>query len=268
MKLMIPCLKCTQEAFESKDLLRMIQLGQVNVEINDEGWYKVVCDKGHQFVAILQQMKFEILFDFGLMALDDGYYREAVLNFASSLERFLEFCIKAFTYHNEITPISFDETWSYIRTHSERQLGAFYFMFLNILKTSPEMISNKWVSFRNKVIHQGYFPNKSETMDYGKYIMGYINDTAEKVECRCKESVELVVAYDLMQKAESARVEGLPLSTICPPSSVGFVNKEKTVDLSCAIKRMKANRLMQYTNAEKSLTYFMDIDKKYGKLKC
>ncbi|HHX78002.1 MAG TPA: hypothetical protein GX697_06620 [Firmicutes bacterium] len=261
MKLMIPCLVCTQEAFESKDMNKMIKLRQINVEINDKGWYKVVCDEGHQFIAILQQMKFEILFDFGLMALDDGNYREAVLNFASSFERFLEFCIKVFIYYNKIVPACFDRTWEYIKNHSERQLGAFYFMFLNNLKIQPKKVSENWVSFRNKVIHQGYFPNKNETMEYGEYIMTYISDTIKKVRYRCEESERLVIAYDLMQKIESAGVNELPITTICPRSLISLLSKDEISDLNCALKIMKTNRLLQYTNAKEFFTYFKDIDK-------
>lgn len=268
MKLMVICLECAQEVFESKDMKKLMRLKQINVEMNDEGWYKVVCDRGHKFVTVLQQEKYETLFDFGLMALDDGYYREAVLNFASSLERFLEFCIKVFLYRNqnEIDPTYFNQTWKHIRNQSERQVGAFYFTFLSTLKVPPEMISNEWISFRNRVIHRGCFPDKSETMGYGEYVMEYINDTMQKVSCCCKDSVELVVVYDLMQKVKSAESEGLPISTACPPSTVSQYGKGKAFDLNSALKIMKANRLFQYTNTKEPFTYFADIDKGYGKL--
>lgn len=99
MKLMIPCHRCIQSAFESKDVTQVIQLKQVNAELNDDGYYDVICDNGHEFIAVVQQMKFEILFDLGVMSLNDGYSREAVLNFVSSLERFFGFCVVLGAWH-------------------------------------------------------------------------------------------------------------------------------------------------------------------------
>ncbi len=65
------------------------------IEFRDDGRYEVTCPKGHKSVTILQQQKFEVLFDIGAYAIVDGYYREAVSSFTSSLERFYEFFVKA-----------------------------------------------------------------------------------------------------------------------------------------------------------------------------
>ena len=93
MRLLIPCMQCFQELGA--------QMGHPNdecarVEICDDGKYEVTCTRGHKETVILQQQKFEILFEIGAHAIIDGYYREAVSSFAASLERFYEFSIKAF----------------------------------------------------------------------------------------------------------------------------------------------------------------------------
>lgn len=52
------------------------------------------CSHGHKTTTIVQNPKYEILFDIGANAIVDGYYREAVSSFTSSLERFYEYSIK------------------------------------------------------------------------------------------------------------------------------------------------------------------------------
>jgi hypothetical protein len=56
------------------------------VEFTDDGLYEATCPKGHKSITILQQRKFEILFDIGIYAINDGYYREAISSFTASLE--------------------------------------------------------------------------------------------------------------------------------------------------------------------------------------
>ena len=71
MKLLISCQKCLTED-------KINDLNFVEVEMCDDGIYKMKCDKGHQSTIFIQEQKFEILFDLGAMAFMDGYYREAV----------------------------------------------------------------------------------------------------------------------------------------------------------------------------------------------
>jgi hypothetical protein len=72
------------------------------VEFRDDGRYEFTCPEGHTNVSSLQEQKFELLFEIGAFAIRDGYYREAVTSFASSLERFYEFFIKAALYEKGI----------------------------------------------------------------------------------------------------------------------------------------------------------------------
>jgi len=57
----------------------------------DHGDYEVKCEVGHVSLVNLDNLKFELLFELGINAHVDGYAREAVTSFASSLERFQEF---------------------------------------------------------------------------------------------------------------------------------------------------------------------------------
>ena len=57
-------------------------------DLEETGVYDLTCPSSHRTAFCLQNFKFELLFDLGLQAIDDGYYREAVSSFASALERF------------------------------------------------------------------------------------------------------------------------------------------------------------------------------------
>ncbi|WP_281888416.1 hypothetical protein [Paenibacillus sp. YYML68] len=85
MKLKLVCSICAREE-------EIQNLSETYVEVQEGSYYRVVCRKGHETTVFLQEEKFEILFEMGSMALLDGYPREAVSSFASSLERFYEFC--------------------------------------------------------------------------------------------------------------------------------------------------------------------------------
>lgn len=54
-------------------------------EITDNGKYQVTCDKGHNTEVTLDNLKFELLFELGLNAIIDGYYRDAVSSITASL---------------------------------------------------------------------------------------------------------------------------------------------------------------------------------------
>ncbi|WP_462406679.1 hypothetical protein [Gracilibacillus sp. Marseille-QA3620] len=142
------------------------------VEIEDTGVYEFTCEQGHQNITILQLHTFQLLYDLGMMALLDGYTREAVSSFAASLERFQEYCIELFLCDHPDDQIT--QTWKLVAKQSERQTGAFYYLYLSNMKKVPPSISNPWVSFRNNVIHKGEIPKFNKTLEYAEYIYGYI----------------------------------------------------------------------------------------------
>lgn len=84
MKLLLSCFECKKEILGAP----------VSVEIEDDGIYVLVCSQGHRSVHSLTNPKFDILFEMGLLAFDDGYTREAVATLAASVEEFFRFFVK------------------------------------------------------------------------------------------------------------------------------------------------------------------------------
>ena len=148
----------------------------VKVEIEDKNYYKITCSRGHDSVMYLGHERFELMFDLGLKALTDGYTREAFLNFSASWESFHKLCLRVFINKADATGEVFEKTWDLVIKQSERQLGAFYFLYLHEFKKPPVFLKRKSVELRNDVVHKSYVPKKEETLSYAKEVFFYIRE--------------------------------------------------------------------------------------------
>lgn len=173
MKVMMICQECENSSNQP-----------TYVEMSDDGIYSFTCDNGHKTVATLQVDKFALLFDSGALSLLDGYTREAVSSFAASLERFHEFCIKTFLTQNEMKKEVVADVWKDVVNQSERQLGAYIFLYLREFGEAPPLkplLRGKFIEFRNNVIHKGYIAKYQETFEYGEAVLNYIYTVVKKL---------------------------------------------------------------------------------------
>ncbi len=83
MRIMATCGKCSSES--------PVEIAD---EFNDDNFYELTCPSGHVTFFHIQAPKFELLFQLGVLALADGYSREAVATFATSADVFAEFCLR------------------------------------------------------------------------------------------------------------------------------------------------------------------------------
>lgn len=165
-------------------------------EVLDDLTYEALCPYGHNIVSTLAHQKFEILFECGLVALIDGYTREAVGNFVASYERFHEFCIRVFMKKKAISQEQFDKTWCFVKNQSERQLGSFYFLFLSELGSSPPNTIERNSTERNNVIHKGKLCRSEEAKKYAEDIFNYIKQILQQLNNTCKNEVENIIHED------------------------------------------------------------------------
>lgn len=159
------------------------------VEYQESNLYEYTCPNGHELSSILKQHKLEILFNIGMHAIIDGYYREAVASFASSLERFYEFFIKTKLTHDKTNLSAIDKAWKNVSKQSERQLGAFIFIYTQSFNEAPSLLSQNNTSFRNDVIHKGIIPSKADAMAFGQSILDIINPIAEKMSVDFQDAI-------------------------------------------------------------------------------
>ncbi len=182
MKLPMSCMQCFKEQGKPSEEVSF-------VEFRDDGRYEFICRQGHQTTTILQQHKFEILFDIGAYAIDDGYYREAVSSFSSSLERFYEFYIKVISIEKNIDEEIFRLSWKMVSKQSERQLGAFILLYTLENGKAPTLLHDKKVNFRNDVIHKGVIPTKEQALEYGNAVLEVIRPIFKQLKEKYTESI-------------------------------------------------------------------------------
>jgi len=143
--------------------------------INNSGIYQVHCVKGHEAVAIIDNVDFEILFEYSLNAIADGYYREAVSSSASAMERYFEFFVKVVLRSVGAEFSEIDRMWRNLSAQSERQLGAYIALYFDHFGAEPLLLEpNKEVPFRNSVIHKGYVPSEHEAVAFANSVMQVI----------------------------------------------------------------------------------------------
>lgn len=208
------------------------------VELRDDGRYEFTCEKGHTTITIVQEQKFEILFDLGAYAILDGYYREAVASFTSSLERFYEFFIKAYSLESKIDKSVFDTAWKNVAQQSERQLGAFIFTYCQAFSESPDLLSQKYIKFRNDVIHKGKIPSREEAMEYGENVLNFIRPILKRVRKQFPEGVQQTIFNHITETRKDDEKE--PVSTMTIATIISLTNGEdKEPSLEEALKGKK-----------------------------
>jgi len=161
MKIKFTCSKCFVNGIATNDF----------VQIGNDDLYFYTCSKGHENVYFLKNEKFELLMESAIYAILDGYYREAVSAMTSSLERLQEFALKIFFRKNGLHDKPFEAAWKEVSRQSERQLGAFIFLYTIEYKSLPDSLTSKEREFRNDIIHKGKFPNYEETINYGQRVL-------------------------------------------------------------------------------------------------
>jgi hypothetical protein len=220
MKLHLTCMECQIErgipSFEFAE-----------TELNNKGYYEWTCSKGHKNITLLQNAKFEILFEMGANAILDGYYRDAISSFTASLERFYEFCIELFAYNRKIDEIIYENTWKLISDQSERQFGAFCFLYM--LEFNEQVIDTKidekLRKIRNRVIHKGYIPTKEEAIEYGEIIFNFINSKIEKIKKKYSETINVLIGKRLKEITKNIP-KNKPRSTMCITTILSLTYEE------------------------------------------
>lgn len=237
MKLPIVCSKCMVEKVSSGEIPEVIGVA----EFRDDGKYEVTCSKGHNSTTVLQQQKFELLFDIGAYAIVDNYYREAVNSFTSSLERFYEFFIKAVLLDKGIEDNAFLQAWKMIASQSERQLGAFVFVYLTEFKSPPTLLSTTNVQFRNEVIHKGKIPTRQQALEYGQGVLDVVRPILKQVKELYPRGVQKTVFQHLEQCRGSVDANRgaslMGIDTILSLSNVTPGRDERSLDECLPVRR-------------------------------
>ena len=162
MKVSVRCFKCDEEARKSNET-RFPKHSSLNLPVRDDGVYEVECVNGHAITCILQAQLFELLFQIACNATLDEYYREGVASANCALERFFELFIRIICSSKSLDESEIEACWKNVSRQSERQLGAYMFLYLSEFKEQPLLLDKKYIEYRNSVIHKGKIPTHDET---------------------------------------------------------------------------------------------------------
>ena len=158
--------------------------------------YELKCPRGHTFMANVLYHEFQKLFEIAIDSLANQQYRESIGSFAASYERFMELFIRIVMRAAAIDSNLVVSAWKKIEKQSERQLGAFIYLYMVEFKQMPPLLNDKLVNVRNRVIHQGYFPDEKECMSYGKSVLQCIQNTIGLIYSSEKLRDELIKAIN------------------------------------------------------------------------
>ena len=234
----------------------------MTVEMRDDGLYSMVCEKGHTTITVIQQQKFEILFDMGAMALLDGYPREAITSMAAALERFYEFYVRVICIKHDIDQVLLNKSWKLVENQSERQFGAYIFTsLLEDKKVCPITIDDEkpilsgiskgstlaWKAFRNAVVHKGYIPSTIETQAYGNIVFCHINQLLQVLKTTCADQLQKATLLHIVRANTINSKQAVSAMGI--PTLISLTNSRlPTVSLEEAMKELETYRRCLHHN--------------------
>ncbi|PPC99706.1 MAG: hypothetical protein CTY31_07275 [Hyphomicrobium sp.] len=214
MRLGLICMVCFQESGQPDDVRYM-------AELQDDGSFKLKCRNGHETRIALQEQRFEYLMELAANAILDGYFREAVVSFASSLERFIEFYIRVVLKNKNVRDEVINTTWKQLSKQSERQLGAYMMLHLAERGMTAPILSNEYVKLRNEVVHKGKVASREEAIRYGNAVLITIIPTLEELKENYRDSIEAVTRNHIYT-VHNAYTSGTVTSTMSYPTIVSL----------------------------------------------
>jgi hypothetical protein len=211
MRLPLVCADCMHTDISTANIVAL-------TGVRDDNCYEVKCPNGHSAFVILQQQRFEILFQLGAYAMRDGYNREAISSFAASLERFYEFFIRAVLVERGETADNIQYAWKDVAASSERQLGAYVFLHLREASAAPKLLSQKNVTLRNDIIHKGKFPSRDDALSYGEEALGILRLGVRRVLDNYAEGARRLTIMQMQQAQEN-----VPTGSSVATQSIGTI---------------------------------------------
>jgi hypothetical protein len=216
MKFRSVCMECFRIAGTPSDDL-------IEIELVD-GPLVGRCSAGHETPLAIQEQDFELLFDFGCMALLDGYTREAVSSMAVALERMHLFYIRCIFSHcrraTPALPVGLEDSFlSKVSRQSERQIGAFFALYALNEHEEPPLLANKWIEFRNNCIHKGHIPSREKVLTYATEVVRIMDTIVTVLRSKYPDAVRLQIGKYLRARHVPGKLGG----TLHVPTVVSLV---------------------------------------------
>lgn len=235
MKITIPCPVCAKPGIDVYSIVS-------NLQVQNDGFYRFLCMNGHKVVCVIQDEKFEILFELAINAIYDGYYREAITCFSSSIEAYRKYFIQVILQGHGVEGAELGKAWKEVENLSERQLGAYFFIHTYALKRAPSITSKKLVELRNKVIHKGFIPEKEQALAFGEEVRLLMWEGIESIKKDFSLAAKSVLNNKLYPEIENTSEDHrvCVMSGISKLLSLTHVRTDETIEQY--IERLKIDR--------------------------
>ena len=204
------------------------------ISYGNNSTYELTCGNGHGYIALIQNQQFELLFEMALQALDDGYYREAVMSAATSLESFFGYYVRLIWTHQGVPPEEAEATWKRIRL-AERRIGLFLGLYVLENKASAPTLQQRiespfnTIELRNEVTHNGYIPTEVEATSYCGFVYKYISDIERELPDHYSDSIarrffDQQKQFLLCLNREKPEAERRPVQTTTDRTALEFLH--------------------------------------------
>jgi hypothetical protein len=224
MRIILPCPTCTEELIADGGGIPSdgVVVESRTAPVQDDGIYRTKCPNDHPLLVVLGNLPFELLFESGLEALVDGYFRESISSFASALERLYEFSIRVQLTSCSTSNASIETMWKSVAMQSERQLGMYIALRTSLDGSPPPLLDQKLTKLRNAVIHKGYFSSSQEATEFGNATYELIIHEAKRLNTRFPNAVNItkearrVKAFSALQEGDTPQYLWLGLAVATP----------------------------------------------------
>lgn len=185
MKTIAACPDCIHEA--SKDG-RQPKFNPIAGELDDNGMIHVTCDRGHHGVVLYNARRYEVLVKSAARAALDGYTNEVVAVMSTALERMYEFYIRVSSRARGIPEGTVEVAWKNVAAQSERQFGAFQFLYM-LDQSRPFKLESRITETRNKVVHRGKIVREAEALEFAENVYGVIQHLQAELQSKFAQFV-------------------------------------------------------------------------------
>jgi hypothetical protein len=215
---------------------------------DSENDYKIKCKRGHVKTVIYTDEKYNMLFASAMDCIQQGHLREAIANLAASYERLLEYAIKIICLKNKVEQSKFIATWKFLKNQSERQMGGFSLLYLQTFKELPPLFREDNISFRNSVIHKGFYPTYKEVVDFSVITFELMIEIIYQLNKKCKAAIKEYSKQTRLDIEKKRTPNGmLSLIRIGSPLDLDFAEVTAKPN-SNAIKRQLERWKKQFSN--------------------
>lgn len=208
MKLFLNCGECLEKVTD-KNKIECLYVKSIN-----ENLYKKKCSKGHEKSIILEEHKFEVLFEGGAIALLDSDYKKAIQYFYYSLEYFYEFSIELILTNNKIKYDDYKNLWNSIRINRENLIVAYSFLYLREFKEEPDIIKEYFKDLKEKVIGLEYSPDYKETFAFGEYLFNYMLEGLKFFKLNYRKGLNQFIINKMIRLNELAKEKKMKINSL------------------------------------------------------